>query len=707
MKPGQARLGAQLWLERDAGPKRVDFLVGQAADTGLDLLRVFLMWPWMEPTPGEWVFEPFDAVFDAAQRRGLGIKATLTANSGPWHLGTPSVLHSTTLTLDSRMRPAMRRYIEKCVDRYRDSAALQQWIIWNEPMNYVVPPNTVNVARSDEQRLIWARLLKDRYEDVQVLNQRWRTGFTSFDEIPFAEDLPHIAHRGTVWESYAPWLDDYRLRVRTLHHELSWITDVVHGIDAHTPVCFNPPDTLSNHATVGYDLGDLASIPDVLGATFHAPWQLQFAPQDAHVPLMVAGTTQLTNASVGTPVEVTEFQLGNTYYAGHMPLGLDQSHVCSSFLAPLLAGAESATGWALNSRGQDFEVGEWGLLDDADQIGYRAAGVGRVRDVLAAMDETLGSWKPMEPQALVLTSGMSHAVQLVTAFPMSSLPGREVNDAIHGTALLTTELLGLGIPSAMMPVTSLTAGARPDATLLVVSHMTAWNDVFAHELLHRVENGARLIIDGTSGHKDPDAALHRPWPGILADPLGFRATGLRTDLEGYPVTGFGAPIGRFPLVIAEYEFSDSAWSSMDHLRMPGQAAAPCVWTRTYGKGAIFLVAGPLGPALVHDEGSRPLARQLLSDVAGIDVAVRPLSAKTISLPIRGEHADAVGIFAPAVHARHGQPLRVTLPPGEHVDLWTGSPVRAGPSGETTLPAPDGIAVIAGTGLARATNGGSA
>lgn len=66
MRPGQPRLGAQLWLEQDADARRVDFLVGQAADAGLDLLRLFLMWPWMEPSPGQWVYDPFDAAFDAA-----------------------------------------------------------------------------------------------------------------------------------------------------------------------------------------------------------------------------------------------------------------------------------------------------------------------------------------------------------------------------------------------------------------------------------------------------------------------------------------------------------------------------------------------------------------------------------------------------------------------------------------------------------------
>ena len=78
------RLGAQLWVDQDDDPARVKCLVSRAAEAGLGLLRVFLMWPWIEPEPGRWEFGVYDAAFDAAAEHGIGIKATLTANSGPW-----------------------------------------------------------------------------------------------------------------------------------------------------------------------------------------------------------------------------------------------------------------------------------------------------------------------------------------------------------------------------------------------------------------------------------------------------------------------------------------------------------------------------------------------------------------------------------------------------------------------------------------------
>lgn len=104
-------LGCQLWLEADDTAERIDALVQQAAEVGLGALRVFLNWPWIERQPGYFDFLQYDHVFAAAQHHGLGIKATLMANSGPWHAGTPGVLHAFTGFMDQNHRDAASRYI--------------------------------------------------------------------------------------------------------------------------------------------------------------------------------------------------------------------------------------------------------------------------------------------------------------------------------------------------------------------------------------------------------------------------------------------------------------------------------------------------------------------------------------------------------------------------------------------------------------------
>jgi Beta-galactosidase len=673
-------LGAQLWIEQDDDPARVRCLVSRAAEAGLGLIRVFLMWPWIEPEPAHWEFGVFDAAFEAAAGHGIGVKATLTANSGPWHVGMPGVLHSNTLTLDSGQRPAMRRYVQRCVRRYRDHRALAQWILWNEPYNGVVPPGRPNPSRSDELRALWAALLRERYGGgIGRLNRRWRSGYTDFAEVPFAEDVAHPAHRGSVWESYGPWLDDWRLRVRALRRELEWVADVVRADDPSTPLCFNPPGCLDNAGMTAFGFTELAGLPDVLGASFHASWHLAFAGRHARLPVLCAGTTLLARSPGVRRVEVTELQLGNTYYGGRVPLGVEPGDAAASFLAPLLVGAESVTGWCLNTRRQDFEAGDWGLLDDDDRLGERAAAARRAGELLGVLEARTGGWVPQEPAAVVLVDETSQAVQMVAGFPVPPVPGRGLHDASHGSALIAAELLRLGVPTAMAPASGLGDWRGPDPRLLVVSHMTAWTPEAAAELLRRVADGATLLLDATSGHKDHDARLHRPWPGTLATELGFRCTGLEVRADGYPVTSHHRPCGRLPLVVGAHSLSDPAWWSHEHLRLPEGGAAPLVWERPYRRGRVVLVAGPLAPALLYDDRFRPLARELLAHAgAGIPRPVRPLSQDTVTLAVRGRRRDAVGVFAPPARAsRCAWPCRPTPTPS------CGPPAPCGPAPATS------------------------
>lgn len=250
------RLGSQIWLERDDPPERVRGLVASAAQIGIGQLRAFLMWPWIQAqSPNEWDFRLFDTLFDAAAERGLRIKATLTANSGPWWLGTPSVLHSDTLVLDKRWWMPISDYIAACVTRYRDHPALGQWILWNEPYNPAVAAGSIG-TRPDTSRAEWQEFLRESWHDIAALNTRWRTGYTSFDQVGLAEEIAHPVHRTSFWRSFGPELADAEFRAGQLEAQLSRIAMLVRQSDASTPLCINPTNTFESHALRGYRVED-------------------------------------------------------------------------------------------------------------------------------------------------------------------------------------------------------------------------------------------------------------------------------------------------------------------------------------------------------------------------------------------------------------------------------------------------------------------
>lgn len=692
------RLGAQLWLERDASSDNVENLVARAAESGLSLLRVFLMWPWIEPEPDAWDFRLFDVAFSAAERHGIGVKATLTTNSGPWHIGTPLALHSHTLTLDEKQRPAIERYVEMCVRRYADHGALDQWVIWNEPF-YLVPELGQPGDRTAAERVAWHDLLERRYgENIQALNQRWRTGYGDFSEAEFPEDIPHPRHRTIAWLSYGPWLDEYHHRSEQIRIELQWVADLVRKHDPRTPTCTNPPNILRNHAAAGYDFRSLAEVVDVLGASFHPPWSFSFAPEPRYPAMMAAATSFLAQIPGARRVEVTETQLGNVYYASPNPRHATAADVASYFLAPLFAGAESVTGWCLNTRQQDFEAGDWGLLDDDDLPSERSRIVARAAACLIDLENSIGSWRPVPPRALVLTSAESQAVQMVDGRVSSpwiavDIPGRREDDAVHGSFLLAAALSAAGVPASPCPSEALADPSENIPGLIVASHLVAYSEAFGRRLLECVHAGAVLLVDGTSGHKTPEALLHRPWPGVLARDLGFRSRGLVTRREGFPVTLYGAGVGQLALVLSDLEFIDPAWSAWEDVRV-GDDTAPLIWERSFGRGRALVFAGSLGPSLVADPRLDALVRHVVrSSVPHLVDEARPLSPDAMVLPVQGATGTALGVFAPDRVGRLGQPIRLKLAPGRYRDLWNGGVVDATGQGEAVIDPPDGIAVL--------------
>jgi hypothetical protein len=694
--PVDPRLGTQLWLERDSSAEHVQALFEKAAAVGFGQVRLFLMWPWIQATSAEdWDFALFDAAFDAAAARGIRIKATLTANSGPWWLGTGSVLHSQTTTLDPASRPAMAAYIDACVGRYKRHPALGQWILWNEPM---YPPRNPwgDDFATPELRDRWPGVLRDAYEgDLEALNRRWRTGYATFEEIPFADDVAHPAHRANTWRSFDPFFRDYELRCRTLEDELRWIADRVRLQDGETALCVNPCQSFYNHAEAGYDYARLARLVDVLGATFHAPWSFGFAPRHTHSALLVAGLTLLKGVRPGQRAEVTEVQTGNTHYAGHTPLGVSEARIAATHLLPVLAGAESVTGWCFNTRQQDFEVGEWGLLDDDDRIGARARAVTRAAECLERIDACEGAWSPTPPTALVLTSERSQAVEHAFSLVGSSTFHRGQDAAPQSAALLTAALRFQGVQAAMTPASAIDLDTG--AELIVASHLSAWTTELASTLLDLAERGSTVVVDALTGQFDADARLHRPWPGGMADKVGARSRGLLTAFDGtarYAAALFGQTVGHYAGVRNDLEITDAHWQPAGEPRFAVDGS-PVLWERPWGRGRLVFVAASLAKTVLDPSAGDGVVAAVLSHAAAdILPRCRATTAHTALVTMSGDRGQFWAAFAPESPERGGVDLAFQLPPGRYVDHWSRTSHDIGSDQTLRLSAPEGIAVIA-------------
>jgi hypothetical protein len=683
------KLGCQVWFEPTDSPERVDHLFAQAAAAGLGWVRLFLIWPWIEAEPDHWDFGVFDRAFEAAQRHGILIKATLTANSGPWHIGTPSALHSFNGFLSPHHREAARVYIEACVHRYAGHPALGQWMLWNEPSD--------GADRTPETLERWQGWLQQHYaDDLAILNRRWLTGYPSFEQIPFPEQIPHQRNRG-MFNSYAPWLADWRARAAWLNAQIAWVGEVVRAIDSKTETCINPTAVLANQAQAGTDLSAMGALTDVLGASYHPTSHFTYAPRSVFPALMVAGVRLEGALSSVRKVEVSEVQSGNTLAVSIIPSDISSGEIARFYLAGLAGGAASVTGWCLNMRSRDVEAGDYALLDDLDGPSSRSRMLRRVHDRIEFALERTGAWSAAPALAHVVVSPESQAVEWADSLGMQAppVPGRLSNDSGTGAGLLAASLMRLGLP-VDLPRLDATPTDGSQGGLLVLSQVVAWNPDAVSNLLAFTESGGTLLLDATSGRKNLDAAIHRPWPGGLTERLGFRAVGLESRPEGHALKLEGLPAGRWLLGRLNAQLSpDAGWVAWDGLRF-ARDGEPCVWERPLGKGRVLVVRGIIGPSLVHPPRPEEATRWLLERAIGkLTPAVKPIgsSPSTIAVPVQVENGTLVVVLADDASSRAGKPVRLRMQSQGWLDLWTGEPVSITPDREACLEMPDGVALL--------------
>ncbi len=173
-------------------------------DLGIEKVRVGeFAWSYFEPRPGEFRWQRFDTFFQLAQEEGLQvIFGTPTATPPRWLIDRdPTILP---LDKGGRVRkfgsrrhycfshPGYREEVRRIVtllgERYGERPALVGWQTDNEYGCH----DTVR-CYCDRCKMAFREWLKERYGDIDTLNQAWGTVFwsqryNSFDEI----ELPNL-----------------------------------------------------------------------------------------------------------------------------------------------------------------------------------------------------------------------------------------------------------------------------------------------------------------------------------------------------------------------------------------------------------------------------------------------------------------------------------------------------------------------------------
>ena len=173
------QLGAEIFLEPGQTTEQVEHWVKELSDSNMPVVRVFMMWNYLEPKPNVWDFTLYDALFKASEKYGVKITATLVPNQPPFFWGEDFFYstHNMVMYNEEIYRERSNYYIEKVVERYKESPALDSWWLYNEPSGHT-PKNEFAVAE-------FRKWLKEKYTTIDSLNMAWQTYYSNFCDIKY------------------------------------------------------------------------------------------------------------------------------------------------------------------------------------------------------------------------------------------------------------------------------------------------------------------------------------------------------------------------------------------------------------------------------------------------------------------------------------------------------------------------------------------
>ncbi len=493
-------LGAQIWLEPSNTDEQIDLWFKTLADHELKTARLFIMWNYIEPEPGNWDFSLYDKGFDAAEKYGINIIVTLTTNRRAAHRGDFYQLHAHKLENTLERLNESKVYIEKVVNHWKDHPALESWMLTNEAAQ-----QASNHPLAIERYRVW---LKDKYGDIKILNKAWSTYFTSFDNIEYNEAW--VAKGYWNWET--AFIDFHTFWRNHLTWWLEWTATEVRKYDSDTPLHAHTQGVTGNLAMNSYDLPAWSKFTNTLGASIHPSWHFgQF--ERNQFPMAVSFCAELIRGSSDPhPFWVTELQGGqNLFSGGPYPLSPTENDIAQWTWTSIINDAEKVVYWILNNRSQGNETNEWSMLDFKSRPNERLIAAGRIAKVINKNKALFSNAKKYNARVTILVSLETMTHELYAARNSKLARSKDAHSlSVYG---YYQTLLEMGIPVDIKHMHDFD-WKNKENHLAIVPHAIAITKEQADNISSYVDNGNKLLMTGLSGMIDESSKslVQIDWP---------------------------------------------------------------------------------------------------------------------------------------------------------------------------------------------------
>lgn len=437
----------------------------------------------------------YDAAFDAAERHGVKIFATL--------FPTTDELHDVGGFKFPKSKQHLREideYIRDVVKHFKDHPALSVWVLQNEPGFKAF--RFVDTDLSDEVRTQWRESLPEVSYDNGYLKADFETErFVTYYTFWY---LKHIA-------------------------DIVMAEDPIHGRHVNP---FQIMGYMSAHDYDGYE-----SILTSLGLSMHYASHFAIFNENEYTMATSLMNDIIRSGARRNPYWVTEIQAGNVMASGRTPYCPPGNHISQYLWTSIARGAQGIMFWTLNPRGAVQEAGEWGLIDfmreDTDRI--QAA-----RKVAVALEKYGNQIEKMKPVSAPITILYSHESFYVERFNARAYPSdKEARKIDCVEKALSMAYEAISSNGVCPEVQEMKAFDWDDAQgrVAILPDCLSVPSTYWNRIRDFVKTGGKIIVTGRSMYYDENmfcVPMYRPFP--LADCFG-------AELKEYKATADYFPIG--------------------------------------------------------------------------------------------------------------------------------------------------------------------
>lgn len=491
------------------------------SESGLNTVQLWAVWAWIEPSPGEFIFDDYDRLIELADKNGLKVVLSSIAAVQPYwiHREVPGsemvtnlgnkVVSSNRVECHFGLTPGgcfdhpgvwqrIEAFLSRLVERYRGVGNLAGWDIWNEirwneQADGLVCycPYTINAFHT------W---LKRSYGDLDGLNTAWHRRYRSWEDV-----LPGKATDRPYTEMMA--FQDFISRRSVDHGNQRY--DLVKAMDPDRPATLHGAFPTVLHGMDRYPLStalhrgndwDFADHLDGIGCSSFPVWQ---NTDDADY---IARIDFLRSAARGKRIWLSEVQGGraSTGFTVHKSVksGLQQRWIWSG----IGNGADTVLFWCWRDEVFGRESSGYGMSGSDGLAEDRLNGMKKTGALLKSHTDLLENYQIDQPRVGIFFSPQSYYLHWAqdgnAEAPMRAVQG-------YARACIRNN-----IPYVIIEETHL--DSLKDLKLLIMPRALVVDSDTEKAIVDYVHNGGMLVCESETGAFCSNGLYNYPADRFLA-----------------------------------------------------------------------------------------------------------------------------------------------------------------------------------------------